>query len=318
MSLNDNLTSVDPAEALARPGAIEARKITIDGQLLQVAIRHGSGSGPPLLLFNGIGANWELARPFLEALTNTAAIIPSQQCPSTQRHMSLAFQFRHCPCLALYIGLTRSLPLGGESIPILKGVSFTVDPGEWIALTGPSGSGKSTLLGILAGLDSPTSGRILVGGVDVTRLGERAMARLRNEKIGVVFQSFNLIPSLTAQENVEAPLHVGSSRSNARDAAREVLGLVGLSDRLGHRPHQLSGGQQQRVAIARAVVQKSKILLADEPVASLDPESAKGILTLLRDIVREHQMTVLCSLHQPLLAERFADTTRLLQVPTEP
>src|SRR5215813_14483562 len=105
------------------------------------------------------------------------------------------------------IDLTRSLPLGGESVPILKGVSFTVDPGEWIALTGPSGSGKSTLLGILAGLDSPSSGRIAVDGIDITRLGERAMARLRNRKIGVVFQSFNLIPSLTAQENVEAPLY---------------------------------------------------------------------------------------------------------------
>ena len=150
------------------------------------------------------------------------------------------------------VDLTRALPLGGESVPILKGVSFTVDPGEWIALTGPSGSGKSTLLGILAGLDSPTSGRIVLDGTDVTRLGERAMARLRNRKIGVVFQSFNLIPSLTAQENVEAPLYVGPSRSRARDAAREVLALVGLADRLGHRPHQLSGGQQQRVAIARA------------------------------------------------------------------
>jgi putative ABC transport system ATP-binding protein len=113
------------------------------------------------------------------------------------------------------IELARFLPLGGERVPILRGVSFTVEPGEWIALTGPSGSGKSTLLGILGGLDSPTSGRILIGGTDVTRLGERAMARLRNETIGVVFQSFNLIPSLTAQENVEAPLYVRPSGSRA-------------------------------------------------------------------------------------------------------
>jgi putative ABC transport system ATP-binding protein len=200
------------------------------------------------------------------------------------------------------IGLTRSLPLGGESIPILKGVSFTVDPGEWIALTGPSGSGKSTLLGILAGLDSPTSGRILVGGVDVTRLGERAMARLRNEKIGVVFQSFNLIPSLTAQENVEAPLHVGSSRSNARDAAREVLGLVGLSDRLGHRPHQLSGGQQQRVAIARALVTRPALLIADEPTGNLDSTTGAQVLDLIESLRRDLQFTVVVATHDPNVA----------------
>ena len=202
------------------------------------------------------------------------------------------------------IGLTRSLPLGGESIPILKGVSFTVYSGEWIALTGPSGSGKSTLLGILAGLDSPTSGRILVDGADITRLGERAMARLRNQKIGVVFQSFNLIPSLTAQENVEAPLHVGSSRSNARDAAREVLGLVGLSDRLGHRPHQLSGGQQQRVAIARALVTRPALLIADEPTGNLDSTTGAQVLDLIESLRRELKFTVVVATHDPNVAAR--------------
>ncbi len=202
------------------------------------------------------------------------------------------------------IDLTRSLPLGGELVPILRGVSFTVDPGEWIALTGPSGSGKSTLLGILAGLDSPTSGRIVVDGTDVTRLGERAMARLRNEKIGVVFQSFNLIGSLTAQENVEAPLHVGSSRSNARDAAREVLGLVGLSDRLAHRPHQLSGGQQQRVAIARALVTRPALLIADEPTGNLDSATGKQVLELLETLRRDLRITVVVATHDPEVAAR--------------
>ena len=199
------------------------------------------------------------------------------------------------------IDLTRSLPLGGESVPILKGVSFTVDPGEWIAPTGPSGSGKATLLGILAGLDSPTSGRIVVDGTDVTRLGERAMARLRNRKIGVVFQSFNLIPSLTAQENVEAPLYVGSSRSRARDAAREVLGLVGLSDRLGH---QLSGGQQQRVAIARALVTRPALLIADEPTGNLDSANGAQVLDLIESLRRELHFTVVVATHDPQVAAR--------------
>ena len=202
------------------------------------------------------------------------------------------------------IDLTRALPLGGESVPILKGVSFTVDSGEWIALTGPSGSGKSTLLGILAGLDSPTSGRIVVDGIDVTRLGERAMARLRNRKIGVVFQSFNLISSLTAQENVEAPLHVGPSRSRAREAAREVLGLVGLSDRFDHRPHQLSGGQQQRVAIARALVTRPSLLIADEPTGNLDSATGTQVLELLEALRRDLQFTVVVATHDPEVARR--------------
>jgi putative ABC transport system ATP-binding protein len=212
----------------------------------------------------------------------------------------------HGPAAIAAIDLTRSLPLGGESVPILKGVSFTIDRGEWIALTGPSGSGKSTLLGILAGLDSPTSGRILLEGTDVTRLGERAMARLRNEKIGVVFQSFNLISSLTAQENVEAPLYVRSSgvRGRIRDAAREVLGLVGLSDRLGHRPHQLSGGQQQRVAIARALVTRPALLIADEPTGNLDRATGTQVLALLAALRRELGFTVVVATHDPEVAAR--------------
>jgi putative ABC transport system ATP-binding protein len=206
------------------------------------------------------------------------------------------------------IDLTRSLPLGGERVPILNGVSFRIEPGEWIALTGPSGSGKSTLLGILGGLDSPSSGRILIGGTDVTHLGERAMARLRNQTIGVVFQSFNLIPTLTAQENVEAPLYVRSSPVRPRDAAREALGLVGLSDRLGHRPNQLSGGQQQRVAIARALVTRPALLVADEPTGNLDSANGAQVLELIEKLRRERQLTVVMATHDPAVAAR-ADRT---------
>jgi putative ABC transport system ATP-binding protein len=213
------------------------------------------------------------------------------------------------------IDLTRSLPLGGESVPILKGISFTINPGEWIALTGPSGSGKSTLLGILAGLDSPSSGRILLAGTDVTRLGERAMARLRNERIGVVFQSFNLIASLTAQENVEAPLYVRSSGPRARDtarAAREVLALVGLSDRLGHRPHQLSGGQQQRVAIARALVTRPALLIADEPTGNLDSATGTQVLALIAALRRELGFTVVVATHDREVAARADRELRIV------
>ncbi len=206
------------------------------------------------------------------------------------------------------VDITRTLPLGGETVEILRGLTFTVAPGEWIALTGPSGSGKSTLLGILAGLDSPTAGRIAIDGVDITRLGERDMARLRNRTIGVVFQSFNLIGSLTAQENVEAPFYVGASRSRARDAAREMLDLVGLSDRLGHRPHQLSGGQQQRVAIARALVTRPSLLIADEPTGNLDSVTGEQVLALVARIRRELGVTVVVATHDTAVAAH-ADRT---------
>ena len=200
--------------------------------------------------------------------------------------------------------LYRSLPLGDETISILRGLSFRIDHGEWVALTGPSGSGKSTLLGILAGLDSPTSGSIRIDGIDIAGLSERRLARLRNAKIGVVFQSFNLISALTALENVEAPLHVHSGRSSARAAARDMLDRVGLSDRLNHRPHQLSGGQQQRVAIARALVTKPALLVADEPTGNLDSATGAHVLDLISDLRRELGVTVVVATHDPSVAER--------------
>src|SRR5579883_2047870 len=151
------------------------------------------------------------------------------------------------------IDIRKSLPLGRERIDILKGISLRIEHGEFVAIVGPSGSGKSTLLGIIAGLDNPTSGQVFVDGIEITRMGESQLAGLRNAKIGVVFQAFNLIPTLTARENVEVPLYVGRHPGSPSARAKEMLELVGLGHRLEHKPTELSGGEQQRVAIARAL-----------------------------------------------------------------
>src|SRR5450755_1661547 len=140
--------------------------------------------------------------------------------------------------------ITKTLPLGRERIEILKGISFQILSGEFVSIVGPSGSGKSTLLGIIAGLDNPTTGQVLIDGVDITRMSESRLATVRNSKIGMVFQAFNLIPTLTAQENVEIPLYVGKHKGSPSTRAKELLTLVGLSHRLTHRPNQLSGGEQ--------------------------------------------------------------------------
>jgi putative ABC transport system ATP-binding protein len=200
--------------------------------------------------------------------------------------------------------LTRWLPLGEERVEILHGVSFEIERGAWVALTGPSGSGKSTLLGILAGLDAPSGGRIYLDGIDITELGERDLARIRNESVGIVFQSFNLISTLTAQENVEAPLYVGPHRRQAKAMARMMLDLVGLSGRLHHRPHQLSGGQQQRVAIARALVTRPPLLLADEPTGNLDTKTGAQILDLFGRLREELGLTIVVVTHDAHVAAR--------------
>ena len=211
-------------------------------------------------------------------------------------------------CAVEAVDLHRSLPLGSEQVHILKGISFTIARGEWVAMMGPSGSGKSTLLGILAGLDSPTKGRIVVDGVDITSLGERQLARTRNEKIGIVFQSFNLIPTLTALENVEAPLYVRPDRSRAKEAAREMLRIIGLDDRLHHRPHQLSGGQQQRVAIARALVTRPALLIADEPTGNLDSTTGAAVVDLFARLRDQLGITIVVATHDASIAAR-ADRT---------
>ena len=200
--------------------------------------------------------------------------------------------------------VTRTLPLGSEQIQILRGVSFAIPRRAWVAIMGPSGSGKSTLLGILAGLDTPDSGQVSIDGVDITHMDESKLARFRNEKIGMVFQSFNLIPTLTALENVEVPLF--ASRSTARSTARakRMLELVGLSDRLNHRPNQLSGGQQQRVAIARALVNEPNLLIADEPTGNLDSTTGEAILNLFDELRRELGLTIVIATHDAAVAQR--------------
>lgn len=200
--------------------------------------------------------------------------------------------------------ITRSLPLGGEQIHILKGISFKIMRGSWIALTGPSGSGKSTLLGILAGIDTVNSGKLLIDDIDITAMREAALARFRNEKVGVIFQSFNLIPTLTALENVEMPLYVHRDKRHIRQRACAMLERVGLEDRLRHRPHQLSGGQQQRVAIARALVTNPSLVLADEPTGNLDTQMGAQVLDLFTQLRAELGITLVVATHDQQVAAR--------------
>lgn len=205
--------------------------------------------------------------------------------------------------------LTRELPMGKVTVHALRGVDLTVYPGEMVSIIGPSGSGKSTLLGLIGGLDSPTRGTIEIDGVDITRMNEGRLTEIRNEKIGFIFQFFNLIPTLTAVENVALPIQFARKplfRPEAR--ARELLELLGLGDRLHHRPAELSGGQQQRVAIARALANNPPLILADEPTGNLDSESGRLVLDALKRIQREAGTTVVIVTHDPDIAG-FTDRT---------
>lgn len=196
----------------------------------------------------------------------------------------------------------KSLPLSHERIDILKGISFEITKGEFVAIIGPSGSGKSTLLGIIAGLDNPTSGKVLIDEIDITRMSEAQLAKVRNQKIGMVFQAFNLIPTLTAQENVEIPLYVGKHQGSASERAKELLNLVGLGHRLGNRPTQLSGGEQQRVAVARALVTQPAIVIMDEPTGNLDQRNSETVLQLVRDLREQTTTTFMIATHDPRVA----------------
>ncbi|GCF10850.1 ABC transporter ATP-binding protein [Dictyobacter arantiisoli] len=196
----------------------------------------------------------------------------------------------------------KRLSLGREQIDILKGITLTVKRGELLALVGPSGSGKSTLLGILAGLDTPTSGHIVLDGIDITRMSEGKLAAIRNRKIGMVFQAYNLIATLTAQENVEIPLYVGKHPGLPSARARELLDLVGLSHRLGHRPAQLSGGEQQRVAIARALAADPALIIADEPTGNLDEQNGQKLLKLIADLRAQTGKTFILATHDATVA----------------
>ena len=192
-----------------------------------------------------------------------------------------------------------------QDIVVLDGMNLTVQDGEFVALMGPSGSGKTTLLNVIAGIDRPTSGCVKVGGTDVTQFSEGALARWRSRHVGFIFQFYNLIPVLTAVENVELPLLLTSrSKKQRRDRALTALEVVGLADRARHYPRQLSGGQEQRVAIARAIVADPDVLVADEPTGDLDARSAEDILTLMETLNREFKKTIVMVTHDPRAAAR--------------
>ncbi|MBM4195858.1 MAG: ATP-binding cassette domain-containing protein [Gammaproteobacteria bacterium] len=199
------------------------------------------------------------------------------------------------------LGKQVSSPEG--SLTILEGVEISIAAGETVALVGPSGAGKTTLLALLAGLDLPSTGRVWLCGEDLTALDEDGRARLRGERVGFVFQSFHLVPSLTALENVMLPLELAGNRS-AEASAREVLGAVGLDHRLAHYPKQLSGGEKQRVAIARAFVTRPQLLFADEPTGNLDTASGQRIAELLFGLNRQAKTTLVLVTHERALAAR--------------
>jgi putative ABC transport system ATP-binding protein len=206
--------------------------------------------------------------------------------------------------------VSKIVESGGRPLTILHPLDLTVPPARFLAITGPSGSGKSTLLGLIAGLDAPTAGRILIGGRDITGLGEDDLARLRSTTIGFVFQFFHLIPSLTALENVAVPMEI-AGRKDAMSRGRELLAEVGLTDRGHHYPSQLSGGEQQRVAIARALSNDPPILLADEPTGNLDLANGQHVMDLLLDIRRTRGATLMLATHDAALAERADARLRL-------
>jgi putative ABC transport system ATP-binding protein len=192
-----------------------------------------------------------------------------------------------------------------EELTVLDGISLTVPEGEFVALMGPSGSGKTTLLNLIAGIDRPTSGEVIVAGTDVAKLSESDLARWRSTNVGFIFQFYNLIPVLSARENVELPLLLTSlSKRERRERALTALKVVGLADRSEHYPRQLSGGQEQRVAIARAIVADPKVLVADEPTGDLDARSAEEILALLETLNRDFRKTIVMVTHDPRAAHR--------------
>ena len=209
-------------------------------------------------------------------------------------------------------GVTKIYSRDAGDIRVLEGIDLSVDEGAFMALTGPSGSGKTTLLNLIAGIDRPTRGRLRIAGTDITRLGESALARWRARHIGFIFQSYHLIPVLTAFQNVELPLTLtGLSRKQRVQHVRTALGIVGLEDRLDHFPRQLSGGQEQRVAIARAIVTDATLILADEPTGDLDSKSAEEVLVLLERLNKEFHKTIVMVTHDPRAAQR-ATTSRHL------
>ena len=200
------------------------------------------------------------------------------------------------------VDLRRTYFLGSEQIDALRGINFNVMPGQFIAVVGRSGSGKTTLLNILAGLDKPTSGQVLFENRDIAEMGEHDLTELRRHKIGFVFQSFGLLPLLSAFENVELPLRIAGVRTREREErTREALEIVGLWNRANHRPYELSGGEQQRVAIARAIVNEPPLILADEPTGELDSNNARSIFGLFKEMVEQRGISVVSATHDSTL-----------------
>lgn len=202
-------------------------------------------------------------------------------------------------------GLSKAYQRGGQTLPVLVNIDLDVQPGEFIALMGPSGSGKSTLLNLIAGIDQPTTGRIEIGGVDIATLSETQLADWRAAHVGFIFQFYNLMPVLTAFENVELPLLLtGLSRRQRHEHVNAALAMVQLSDRADHHPNELSGGQQQRVAIARALVTDPQLIVADEPTGDLDRATGEEVLNLMQTLQRELGKTIVMVTHDPKAAAR--------------
>jgi putative ABC transport system ATP-binding protein len=213
---------------------------------------------------------------------------------------------KECPQTIVEIkNLIKTYSRGTQTIPVLENITFDICEGEFLALMGPSGSGKSTLLNIIAGIDKADSGTVTIGGIDISSLSEADLAQWRAVHVGFIFQFYNLIPVLTAYENVEMPLLLtGLSRTERRTHVETALGVVNLTDRIDHYPSQLSGGQQQRVAIARAVVTDPTILVADEPTGDLDRVSAQDVLGLMTRLNKEFGKTIIMVTHDPRAAEQ--------------
>ena len=207
--------------------------------------------------------------------------------------------------------LTQTYRSGGRPLTVLENIDLAIAPQEFVAIVGPSGSGKTTLLGLLAGLDRPSSGRVLLEGTDLATLDEDARARLRAERVGFVFQSFQLVPTLTALENVLVPLELRGRANGAATRAAELLARVGLADRTHHYPAQLSGGEQQRVAIARAFANEPRILFADEPTGNLDADTGGRVIDLLLRLNEESRATLVLVTHDPDLAGRAHRIVRI-------
>jgi putative ABC transport system ATP-binding protein len=210
------------------------------------------------------------------------------------------------------VGVTKSFDSGPATVAAVRGIDLSIDAGEMVAITGPSGSGKSTLLTLLGAIDTPTSGKVLLDGTDVATLSDEKRTLLRRRRIGFVFQAFNLIPTLTAVENVQLPLELdGKPETEARERALAMLDWVGLSARADHLPSMLSGGEQQRVAVARALVTEPALLLADEPTGNLDSVSSQQVMRLLRELVDKHGQTVVIVTHDMQVAASADRTIRV-------